>query len=572
MTKIDTATRPVLAAGPADPAEAAPAGTGRHPDRYTLAVLLVLLVLAPALVAVRLHTFTIPQNDDWAYRQSLFSSMQAGHLVIVPWGAMTLVGQLLWAVPFVWLVGSHAWAPGVAAGVLACLGLAAAYWLARQVLARPRAVLCVLLLGAAPGFLFSTSDFMTDVPAFSAQMICLAAGARALRSQGWRHWAWVLSSMLAGVFGFAIRDFAIAAPAAVLLVMVLSGRRPRQAYGALGAAVLLACWCIYIVSKQAGSQPSALQMVTPAAVCVADSMYFTLSFCLLPLIPAAARRFRGLSWPAVLVGLVAVAMGVEIYVGTGSVFVGNYLLQSGALGPEGTSTGRPGLFPGPLWAVLNIVAIGAGASLVVAGWGAARAWARHPAGTRAKVVSLTGACSSTAGLLAVFAVLVAAATAAYCLFAVPASYDRYLYPLIFPLAVLLARPRARRAAPPDARRARRATPWVPGALGLLLAVSAVLVALNFDAYGGALWAAGKVAVAQGLSPYTVNAGFAWRGWYPDRNTYYCGSVTNFLEQPDPHWYKLRLVRTMTYDEIGFAIPEHLYVYVAQAPGCHQAGP
>jgi hypothetical protein len=117
------------------------------------------------------------------------------------------------------------------------------------------------------------------------------------------------------------------------------------------------------------------------------------------------------------------------------------------------------------------------------------------------------------------------------------------------------------------------------------AVTAALT-LNADAYDGARWQAGQVAVQAGFAPSTVDAGFEWVGTHTSENAnralqalpgpayeaWYdklfagfrdCAFVTGSPSpQPD-----LTLLRVTTYDELGFAVPEHLWIYAAQAPGC-----
>ncbi len=60
------------------------------------------------------------------------------------------------------------------------IGIAGAYWLARAVVGRAWGAACTLLVLAVPGFLVNTSTFMTDLPAFSAEVACLALGVAAL--------------------------------------------------------------------------------------------------------------------------------------------------------------------------------------------------------------------------------------------------------------------------------------------------------------------------------------------------------------------------------------------------------
>ena len=135
-------------------------------DSWTVVGLIVAGVALPAALALSLHAFDIPRNDDWAYLRVLSEFVRAGHFRLVGWGAMTLVGQVLWAAPFEVLLGAHSWVPGTAVAVLSGLGLGAAYLLARSLVGRAAAAACVLLVLALPGFVTSTASFMTDVPAF----------------------------------------------------------------------------------------------------------------------------------------------------------------------------------------------------------------------------------------------------------------------------------------------------------------------------------------------------------------------------------------------------------------------
>ena len=164
-------------------------------------------VLLPALVSLAAGSFSIPQNDDWSYRRIAEHFAQTGHVVSNGWPSMTLIGQLLWSWPFLRVFGDHWWVFGTSTTVLAVVGVSCAYYVARQVLARSRAVAAVVLVVAVPGFAWSTSTFMTDVPAFAAEMACLALGVAALNRHGWPRWALLGGGGGAvGLFGFSIRE------------------------------------------------------------------------------------------------------------------------------------------------------------------------------------------------------------------------------------------------------------------------------------------------------------------------------------------------------------------------------
>ncbi|MGO9661517.1 MAG: hypothetical protein ACLP7F_24575, partial [Acidimicrobiales bacterium] len=274
----------------------APAPWRRVPgaDVGAVVALVVIGVVVPAVLAGAFHVFSVPRNDDWAYRRDLWDFVRTGHLSFVGWGVMSLVGQVLWGAAFAAVLGTGAWVPGAAVAVLATAGLAAAYVLARSVLPRPGAAACVLVVLALPGFALSTSSFMTDVPAFSAEAVCLALAAAALRREGAARWGWLAASLGVGCFGFSVREFDIAAPLAAIGALALQDRRHRPHYGLAAAGLLLACGAIYLWAAHVpGAQSVALALSGPVRFIKGlGNSYFTLSLGLAPLLPAALRRYR----------------------------------------------------------------------------------------------------------------------------------------------------------------------------------------------------------------------------------------------------------------------------------------
>ncbi|HYA44097.1 MAG TPA: hypothetical protein VED59_00700, partial [Acidimicrobiales bacterium] len=304
-------------------------------DVLVMAGLLGVGIGLPAVLAVQTHAFGIPRNDDWAYRVDLWRFVDTGRVSLAGWGAMTLVGQVLWAAPFALLFGTQAWIPGVAVALVSAAGLVAAYVLARPLLTRAGTAACVLVLLTFPGFLLNTSSFMTDVPAFSTEVICLALGAAALRglcspglpeeqvgsppavafgsppavafgsttwsrasgmaSTGRRLGAplFLVASLAVGLFGFSIRESVIAAPVAVLVALALRDWRHWLLYSGLGACLLAACAGIYVWSAQLpGAQHEHFGRPGIAAVKSLLAAYFTLSFILSPVLARALFRAR----------------------------------------------------------------------------------------------------------------------------------------------------------------------------------------------------------------------------------------------------------------------------------------
>jgi hypothetical protein len=270
-------------------------------------------------------------------------------------------------------------------------------------------------------------------------------------------------------------------------------------------------------------------------------------------------------------------------------FIGNYLMQQGVTGAAVLSGARTNLFPGALWLSLQIVALLAGTVLAFV--------ALTSVATREAATQLFS--GTTQSLVAWFALLSAGGLLAYGLLVKAPLFDRYLSQLAFPVAVLLARSclgsrattRPTHALGRTARAGRPSRTATAGRIAtavLTLVIGAVTAALtlNADAYDGARWHAGDLAVQAGFAPSVVDAGFEWVGTHtsedanralqvlpgPAYEAWYDKLVAGFRDcafvtgspspQPD-----LRLLRITTYDELGFAVPEHLWIYSVQRPGC-----
>lgn len=567
-------------------------------DAGAVLALVVIGVVVPAVLAGAFHVFSIPRNDDWAYRRDLWEFVRTGHMSFAGWGAMSLVGQILWGAMFAAVFGTHAWVPGAAVAVLATAGLAAAYGLGRLVLSRTAAVACVLVALALPGFALSTSSFMTDVPAFAADVVCLAIGAAALRREGRARWGWLVAALAVGCFGFSVREFDIAAPLAGIGALALQDRRHRLTYALAATGLMVACGAIYWWAAHVpGAQNVPLALSAPVRFTKGlGNSYFTLSFGLTPLLPTVVRRYwPGFSARDLLAPIGALAAGALLLAGDHTLFNGNYLLPQGATGAA-VLTGRPALFPGAVWWALQLVALVGGAGLAAVA-------------TTLSRPSLSSASSARLSYPRVLLVLFSVLTALFlCLFqglTKGTVFDRYLWPLGFSLAVLLL---ARRAVPSPrapvtgpalhARRRRtqaRGPTTAPPRLAVLLSTAvlatvvaavAAVITLNADAYDAARWSAGDKAVAAGVPATMVDAGFEWVGSHqpgvavpgrrvpgnPFYETWYDQMFPAFAECAFASGnlvtlMSLKPLATVTYQELGFARPETIYVYLVRQPGC-----
>lgn len=529
----------------------------RFPDALALAALLGLAVGLPLVLGSLSGAILIPHNDDPSMRRVALGLFETGRLELNGWTSMTLIGQIAFVQPFLWVAGGGSWAFAAATISLAMVGIVASYSLVRRILSVPRATMAVLGVVLFPGFLLNTTSFMTDVPAWAGSIACLALGAAALDRRGAGRWRWLIGALVAGWFAFSIREFAIAAPVAVLVVTAGAEPGSRRPYWIAGVILLAACGATYLFAHQLpGQHETPPQLITDATIVGLRRGFATLALVLSPaLVIAAAAWWR--RWPLAgmlvggVIGLLVFREQLIALVRSGAstrLLVGNLLEMTGNLGPGELAGGRPVLFPTLAWQGLNTVALLAALAICVMGGGAAGTYLRRVrhglragGGLRAFAVGL----GSTKGLLAVFAALYAGGIFSWGFVVI--MFDRYLWLLALPLyALLLARPdpveqpaeSTARHATPEASAGRGRTPGTAVLERVAVGISAILLAglgttslvllVNADAFEAARWRVGELAVARGIPAATVDAGLEWVAYHAT------GVATPYAKAP-PGW-------------------------------------
>ena len=196
--------------------------------------------------------------------------------------------------PFLVLLQGSPWAFAASSVTLAVIGIASSYVLARRVLPSPRAAFAVLVVILFPGFALLATTFMTDVPAYAAEMLCLAVGAVALsRAPANHRRRWLVASLVIGCWAFSIREFALAAPVAVVIAAMASDpSEPRRRYLFALDAVLAVCVAIYLVAHNLPGQPAIhLTPFAPGAVAQVVAGVTTLALLLAPAMVLAAATW-----------------------------------------------------------------------------------------------------------------------------------------------------------------------------------------------------------------------------------------------------------------------------------------
>lgn len=509
--------------------------------RAVLPFLIVLLASAAtwallfALVPPGAQDF--PLIDDWAFARGAFQFARGEGIHYLHWASMPLVGQWLWAAPWVWAFGDDPVALRISTIVLSWLGLWGFFDLLRQHgISAPHAALTTAALAFFPLFFLLSGTFMSDVPALSFALAGLALYGRSLKSG---RFVTLVGAAAVTLLAVTTRQNTLAVPATAAAFLASNQRLRFNARRWLGvlvpAAVGVAAHVWFKGREDVRPLPAEIpsaQVVLALGLAVAQMA----GLAALPLFAADPR----LGAPKAFVIALAVLVPLSVYWWRCAAFVvycGPFPTVDGIITPYGVYNAaqypgqRPVLLDEMTRVALTGLACLGGAWLVArmvdwaAGWHAV-AWAKGqtergkgqrkevrqfeslagltpPAraeGEAAELLCETGRVGS--GMLIVFALLQAPFIVAPVWI-----YDRYLL-FILPAALSLA-------VPPGPR---LRWGWARG-LGALAVVAGISIALMHDwlSWNAARWALGERAVAERhIEPFDIDGGLEWNGWHaPD---------------------------------------------------------
>ena len=471
-------------------------------DVVAIAVFGLIGVGVPLWLAAAAGAIGIPTVDDWVYMRGASSLLNTG-IIDMPGHTAASVGQLLMIQPLLRMSGGDPWAFTAFGLIMTLIGIIATYLLARRFVGTGSAVMVVLMVEAFPGFARISASFMTDIPAFALGMVCLLLGTIWLESG--RGWA-LLACLGVGLLAVSVREFAIAAPGAVL---VISGARSRAKdrvwlagvtlVFALGVAgVLFAASLIpgHAVPETTGGL-GRIVLIVPAVL--------TFAAILLPaLVLAIGRQMQTLQPAQILAGVGIAGLAFVAPWGAWTGGGGNFWTPIGLAGDGLLRGARETVIAEDPWAMSAQLAWTAAMLLAtlalslaqrdLAGW-------RSLSGARAKLDRIA---RGRSGLLGTFLLINAGGLIAFS--AVYGVWDRYLYPLVPAAAILILSWR------PEAFRFGRSAAFSHAAFAWL-AVSALAIAANSFAYDAARWREGEGAVAMGYDARTIDAGYEWVGYH-----------------------------------------------------------
>lgn len=494
--------------------------------RRAVALLVAVGGILPIAIVWRFGALGIPRNDDWSYLLASFRFADGDGIDGNGWAVMNLVGQLVIALPINAAFGNRIAPLQIVVAGLGVVGLVALYDLALQWLTRRRALFAAFLVAVGPMWAALAGSFMTDIPAFSLSMVCLAAGARAL-SSGARSTVWLLVSLVAGFYGFTIRQYALVAIVAVAVAAVVHrssiGRRRLFLIIGLSLVTIVGAGGFYLwrlglpgfdepplrapTSKLiGGGTNSSLRAATLVGVLVTPALLLVGPIRILK----TSLRRSPLFIALVSVGT-TLTFGLWIMGTRGADFVqrispGNYVKRTGILGNAVIDGSRRDLVPESILTVLVVVGIASVVVLMIASASAIPGVfqpidAGGPSNAPARTLS-------SVALFGFVSAIVVPPLFGMSLF------DRYLLPVIaLTSALVLGAPVGRGASSRFNRLAAKV------ALGGLM-VFGLVYACNSASFDGARWHAAERASEYAGGRERVDGGFEWINFFAGRQVFF----------------------------------------------------
>ncbi len=547
-------------------------------DAVAMAVFGLIAVGIPLWLAAAAGAIGIPTLDDWLYMRAADGLLRTGAVEMAQHSA-AVVGQLLMVQPLLWLSGGDTWAFTAFGLVMALIGITCTYLLARRFVGPASATLVTLLIVAFPGFLRESASFMTDVPAYAITMLSLLLGTRWFQGDGSR--VTLAVAVAAGLLAVSIREFATAAPVAILMT-AWARNRPEDRWWLAwltGISVVVISLVLLVASGANRVAPGTPDKSLILSYAFLGSALGTLAFVLLPaLILFASSRLSALRPEFIVAGSLT---GLVVVLAPPGPLLGNIWTPTGIGADLLLSGERDNLFGGRLWPLFEQLAVFAAILAISLAFN----WARpRSSGVQAIPMIRSGAlkvASASSAPLVLFLALYAAELLVYPPFG--PILDRYLYPMVPAAAILLLRRRDETVGFGRSLAISHAT------LGGL-AVAAFALTANSFAYDAARWREGTATVAWGFDARGIDAGYEWVGYHATGNEisvgepfvlnwYYeaipadppCAVISNSLL--DGGLLTLIHVHKDAYSKfLFFGTAEPFYLYAASGSGCPPVPP
>lgn len=487
-------------------------------EAFFVALVILAFGIAGACAAGIRGSLWVPRNDDWVYLHMAQWFHSTGTFVVESGSLTNAIGLVLLTQPVISLFGDSVVTLQIFVTVLGAVGLFVLWLILRRFLNRGFAVIACLPLVLSPLWLPLQFSFMTDVPAFTFEMLALLVAMNIGSLKTLKSWLTLLLSLTLSFIAFSIREYALVVGLAIVLWVVIEEMLKRNGKWLLVVAIsglwLIACVALFAWRSSlplAGGTPIVLSFgqISKASSLAFQSLVFV-SLCCLPVaLSFSPRRLwlrLSLSSRVFNLSFVALFLGIGIYLHFhGGLGLGNYLTEFGAYAGTMPIGSAPSIFSPKVMSFIFLVGLGSGAMLLHLLVGALQIFMSRDTPSRdvrwsqllSRVQSLLGL--FVAGTFIGVWVLTAIASAPMM--------DRYFLPIL-PLFASIALWAIWSL--------KLQSAWFPytsmvGAIFIGFISSIVIDSANV--IDGAKWRMGNELVSMGFSAETIDGGYEWFGYH-----------------------------------------------------------
>jgi hypothetical protein len=461
----------------------------------------------------------VPRNDDWVYLHMAQWFAESGQFRIESGSLANAVGLVILGQPTISIFGFSIANLQLLEILVGAIGLFATWLLLRTFLNIWMSFISIGTLLASPFWISTSVSFMTDVPAYTFQMVALLLAVRANLDQkfGLR---WLAAAYFFSFAAFSVREYSIASGLAIagffFFSKSIAARKLRSKTVTIALFWMLACIALYIWRSSLVNAAELRGMLDVGAfkesTIQAVRALAMLGFLLIPALalsnPFSKLKLLSLQKKILSFALSTIFLAVMILIfrQRGLIF-GNYFAPQGSYIETFPLGVAPNLIPLPLFDSLTWLGVIALAYVL---WifslqfltridlEASIANKPRIENANQQVGLVTWYCSVMLGTL-IFIPLITNAP----------RFDRYflpIVPLITSLVIYFI--------------FKYRLSWAPGKIlsGFFLAGLAFVSSIFIDSsfiVDGLKWKAGSQLVSDGYSPETIDAGYEWFGYHQD---------------------------------------------------------
>jgi hypothetical protein len=151
----------------------------------------------------------VARNDDWVYLHMAQWFAESGQFRVESGSMANALGLVVLGQPSINLFGYSIESLQIVEIFVGAIGLLATWLLLRSFLNKWMSFLGIATLVASPFWVSTSVSFMTDVPAFTFQMIALLIATRAYKAHRFG-FTWLVVAYLFAFAAFSVREYSIA--------------------------------------------------------------------------------------------------------------------------------------------------------------------------------------------------------------------------------------------------------------------------------------------------------------------------------------------------------------------------